>query len=56
MLARVSIVVDARLIRTDETCSLGSVVLADSTQRLDSELGTLKFANLELLRRDVVGS
>ena len=47
--------VGAGLIRTDETCSLGSVVLADSTQRLDSELSTLKFANLELLRRDVIG-
>lgn len=51
-----SVVVDARLRRTDETSSLSSVVFADSAQRLDSELGALKFADLELLRRDVVGS
>jgi hypothetical protein len=41
---------------TDEAGSLGGVVFADSTQRLDPELGALKFADLKLLRRDVVGS
>jgi hypothetical protein len=47
--------ITGRLRHTDETSSLGIVILADSTQRLNFELRALELADREL-RRDVFGS
>jgi hypothetical protein len=48
MILAMAIVDNGGLTHTDETSSLGVVVLADSTQRLNPELCAVKLADLEL--------